>query len=175
MTTLRSAAALLSLCVVVASSAGAQEKEPKRPKLDSQSDTNDAAAYFQFALARLRTEPQKAADALYWASRLDPVSADNYYARRIALLLVDLPRLWRYRDRDRRTMESKEIKQIDSLYLLALTINPFVSQTLDRELYEAIVDEFSRRYADRTGASPSEVRYALDSEMRSWGSGFRAY
>src|SRR5215510_1330662 len=96
MTTLRSTAALLSLCVVVASAAGAQQKEPKRPKLDAQADTNDAAAYYYFATARLRTDPQKAADALYWATRLDPAWADAYYARRIALLLSDLPRLQRY-------------------------------------------------------------------------------
>ncbi|HEY1307516.1 MAG TPA: hypothetical protein VGF24_28380 [Vicinamibacterales bacterium] len=169
------AAALLSLCVAVASSAGAQQKEPKRPKLDAQADTNDAAAYYYFGTAHLRNEPQKAADALYWATRLDPAWADAFYARRIALLLSDLPRLQRYWSGDRRTIESKEIKQIDSLYLHALTINPFVSQTLDRELFEAIADDFSRRYAERTGATASEVRYALDTEMKDWGSGFRAY
>jgi len=174
MTTLRSAAAFLSLCVVVGSSAGAQEKEPKRPKLDAQSDTNDAAAYFQFALARLRTEPQKAADALYWASRLDPTSADAYYDRRIALLLVDRPRLQLYWTRDRRTIESKEIKRIDSLYLRALTINPFVSQTLDRELYEAFYDDLARGYADRNGVSSVEVRYAMDRMIETGSSELRA-
>ena len=175
MTTLRSAAALLSLCVVVASSVGAQQKEPKRPKLDAQADTNDAAAYYHFATARLRIDPQKAADALYWATRLDPAWADAYYARRIALLLSDLPRLQRYFAGDRRTLESKEIRQIDSLYLRALTINPFVSQTLDHELLEAIIDDFTRRYADRNGGTSGEVRYALDQVMNTWGSGFRAY
>jgi len=173
MKTLRSAASLLSLCAVFASYAGAQQKEPKRPKLDAQADTNDAAAYSQFARIHLRTEPQKAADALYWASRLDPTSADIYYARRIALLLTDLPRLSRYFDRDRRTLESREIKQVDSLYLRALTINPFVSQTLDRELFEAYVDDISRQYADRNGASSLEVRYALDRLMERYGSVFR--
>lgn len=175
MTTLRSAASLLSLCAIFATYAGAQEKEPKRPKLDAQADTNEAATYYRFATALLRTEPQKAADALYWAIRLDPASAEAYYARRIALLLADLPRLQRYWSGDRRTIESKEIRQIDSLYLRALTINPFVSQTLDRELFEAIADDFSRRYAERNGASSMEVRYALDRQMNSWGSGFRAY
>src|SRR5262245_61663556 len=175
MKTLRSATSLLSLCAVFASFAGAQQKEPKRPKLDAQADTNDPAAYLQFGKVHLRKEPQKAADALYWASRLDPTSADAYYARRIALLLTDLPRLSRYLDDDRRTIESKEIKQIDSLYLRALTINPFVSQTLDRELSEALYDDFARRYGDRNGVSSVEVRYALDREMEKRGSFFRGY
>jgi tetratricopeptide (TPR) repeat protein len=174
--TLRFAASLFFVSVFFTSSpVDAQQKEPKRPRLDPQADTNDANAYYRFATERLRKEPDKAADALYWATRLDPAWADAYYARRIALLLADPQRLARYWSGDRRTIESKEIKQIDSLYLRALTINPFVSQMLDRELFDAIIDDISRRYAERTGATPLDVRYALDRQMSSWGPAFRAY
>src|SRR5262249_14446905 len=44
---------------------------------------------------------------------------------------------------------------------------------LDRELFEAVVNDLSRRYADRSGASSVEVRYAMDREMDTWGPRFR--
>ena len=168
--------ATLALFAPVLSTA-AQQKEPKRPKLDAQADTNDAHAYYRFATDRLRQDPSASADALYWATRLEPSWADAFYARRIALLLSDRNRLTRYWSGDRRTIESKEIKQIDSLYYRALTLNPFVSQILDRELFEAIADDFARRYAQASGGSVTEtdVRYQLDRETSRWGPSFRAY
>ena len=103
-----------------------KEKEPKRPRLEAGADTNDAAAYYEFGRSQLKRDPDAAADAFYWASRLNPGAAEPYYGRRVALLLTDPRRLDRYWSGDRRTVNSDEIKRIDSLQLRALEINPFL-------------------------------------------------
>lgn len=59
---------------------------------------------------------RKAADAVYWPTRLEPTWADAYCARRIALLLSDRRRLRMYWFGDRRTIEATDIRQIDSLF-----------------------------------------------------------
>lgn len=46
-------------------------KEPKRPKLESDADTNDAQAYIEWGNRR-ETSRKKAFDAYYWAYRMDP-------------------------------------------------------------------------------------------------------
>src|SRR6476619_1749563 len=46
------------------------KKEPRRPKLAAGADTNDARAYYDFAMQQLTKEPEDAANALYWATRL---------------------------------------------------------------------------------------------------------
>jgi tetratricopeptide (TPR) repeat protein len=166
--------ALMAFAVLSTTLQAQRDKEPKRPALEATADTNDSRAYYRFAMARLKTEPQKAADALYWSTRLEPTWADAYYARRIALLLTDVRRLSRYWSGDRRTIESTEIRQIDSLFYHALTLNPFVSQTLERELYEAFADEIARQISGGV-ANPGDVRYAIDLATKSWGSSFRAW
>src|SRR5207244_126136 len=132
-------ALLLSSSVVLAQA----EKPPKRPKLPASADTNDARAYYNFAIENLTKDSDKAADALYWSSRLEPMWADAYYARRIALLVADHRVLARYWSGDRNTMRSSEVLRADSLFYRALTLNPFVSQTLDRKIFEVLVDDIT--------------------------------
>jgi tetratricopeptide (TPR) repeat protein len=145
---------------------GQQQKEPRRPKLEARADTNSAHAYYDFAIGLLQQDPDKAADALYWSTRLDPQWAEAFYARRVALLLGDKQRLIRYWSGDRRTIQSDDIKRIDSLFYHALTLNPFVSQMLDRHLFEGVVEEYTARY-ERTnsGGTAGEMRYAIDRMM----------
>jgi len=170
----RRAVATIALAMTPSFVLAQRQKEPQRPKLPAGADTNSARVYFGFALQELRRDPEKAANALYWATRLEPTFADAFYARRVALLLSDMPRLRRYWSGDRRTVQSDEIRRIDSLYYFALTINPFVSQRLDHELYEAIADDIARRYSDAGVATASEVRYAIDREMQSAPAAMRA-
>jgi hypothetical protein len=73
------ALAALSLPAALAAQ---HDKEPRRPKLPAGADTNSARTYYDFALGQLRSSPDKAADALYWATRLEPMWADAFYARR---------------------------------------------------------------------------------------------
>ena len=161
----RFAACALAVAIVLPFALGAQrEKEPRRPRLPAGSDTNSARVYYDFALEELRHSPDKAADALYWATRIEPTWADAFYAERVALLLSDNRRLLRYWGGDRRTLESDDFRRIDSLFYHALTLNPFVSQRLDRQIFEAVADEFAHEAAGSSG-SEMEVRYEIDRMM----------
>ena len=123
---LRSPAVALALAVLAAAPLLAQkdEKIPARPELDAGADTNDAYAYYDFGLDRLRKQPQRAADAFYWASRLSPTWADPYYARRIALHLSDKRQLMRYLTSSKAAQSSRN-RAIDSLYNEAMLRNLF--------------------------------------------------
>src|SRR6266853_300071 len=65
-----------------------KKREPKRPKLDAGRDTNSAGAYHQHGMLQLAKRPQVAADAFYWAARLEPSIAEPWYGRWCALLLA---------------------------------------------------------------------------------------
>jgi len=168
--------AAAALAIISSSVLGAQRgKEPRRPTLAAGADTNDAHAYYDFALDELSRDPEKAADALYWATRLEPTWADAFYARRVALLLTDPRRLMRYWTGDRRTIQSSDIKRIDSLFYHALTLNPFVSQRLDRNLYDKIADEIAAKYENDGAGNAGEIRYLIDREISSFPPGVRAW
>lgn len=139
--------------------------------MPAQADTNDAHAYYDFAIDLLGRDDAKAVDALYWATRLEPTWADAYYARRIAMHLSDPRRLRRYWSGDRGTIESDDVRRIDSLYYRALTIDPFVSQRLDRRLFETAADEIAKE----TGGDPAQVRVVVEQEMNSWPAANRAW
>jgi tetratricopeptide (TPR) repeat protein len=145
------------LLVALFASVAAAQKEPRRPKLIVGADTNDAQSYYETGLALLKNKPEQAADAFYWSSRLDPNSADAFYARRVALLLSNPIRLAKYWEGDRRTLRSSEIKAIDSLYLHALTINPFLYERLEKQIWDAYIDQEIVRDAERQGVSSVEI------------------
>jgi tetratricopeptide (TPR) repeat protein len=170
-------AALLAFSAVAAQAQGDKnDQEPKRPQLVAGADTNDASVYYAFGLDRLEKDPKIAADAFYWASRLNPVYADAFYARRVALLLTDRRRLVRYWDEDKGTLRSPEIKRIDSLYYFALTLNPFLYEKLDRLLFGAIIDDFVHRQSLGVGApSPADLRFQVDQWLMRAGPGMKAW
>ena len=151
-----------------------REKEPRRPKLAA-ADTNDPRAYYQYALDIMPRDPDKAADALYWATRLEPMWADAFYARRIALLLTDRRRLVRYWEGERQIVQSDDIQRIDSLFYRALTLKPFVSQRLDHELFDAVIAEISERYERAGSGTASEIRYAIERQLQLSPAGDRAW
>jgi Tfp pilus assembly protein PilF len=152
---------LLSAGLLFATSVHAQEKTPLRPSLSAGADTNDAQSYYELGLGLLSKTPDKAADAFYWATALDPASADAFYARRIALLMAQPQRLVGYWTGDRRTLRDKNVMKADSLYLHALTLNPFFYRRLDNVFFGAILKEIA---ADAAGsnASRGEVEHELD-------------
>jgi Tfp pilus assembly protein PilF len=156
----------LSLAAIgsVAPPAAAQQV-PDRPTLAATADTNDAAAYYSAGMAVLDHDPEGAAASFYWASRLNPNMAPAFYARRVAMLLEDHRRLLRYWQGDEGTVKSKEIKQIDSLYYHALTLDPFVPQSLDRNIFDAVLDEVSRNLERQTGESADQLRFELQQYM----------
>jgi tetratricopeptide (TPR) repeat protein len=123
------AAGLASLAVSLAA-----QNVPRRPPLNG-ADTNQAAAYYSYGLSMLQQDPQKAADAFYWASRIDPSWAQPLYAGRIAFLVgADDQFVIGYMDGKRSYTRSKEARRIDSLELRARMLDPFMNRELDKDL-----------------------------------------
>ena len=112
-------------------------KVPKRPDLGAGADTNFAPDYYTYGVSKLERDPERAAAAFYWAARIDPAWAQPLYARRVALFLADPRLLVGYLNGNRRYVESKEARSIDSLELRALTLDPFLTRNLDKQLIVA--------------------------------------
>jgi tetratricopeptide (TPR) repeat protein len=146
------------------------QRAPKRPQLDNGADTNSALAYYRLGIRVIRTQPQMAGDAFYWASQIDPTWAQPLYARRIALLLAsDDLFLSRYMDGDKGTSRSKQAVRIDSLELRARMLDPFLNRELDAELlrrYVMAAYDLSQGGGRVDGAATSEFSYYLDSYWR---------
>lgn len=153
----------------------AQENDPLRPALSTSADTNNWQAYYDAGTSWLASDPKKAADAFHWASRIDPTRSEPFYGRRVALLLQNPRRLLRYWRGEKSTVRSKDIQRIDSLYLHALTLNPFFYHRLDQFLLRAIIREISEDLSPGSGMSSGELRLALDRSISSAAPGFRAW
>jgi tetratricopeptide (TPR) repeat protein len=145
-------------------------KEPPRPKLAAGADTNDARAYYDFAMPLLSKNPKTAADALYWATRIEPMWADGHYARYIALMLIDPGRIMAsWSDAKMR----QQVLAIDSVMYRAISLNPFVSQRLDRKLFDAALEEMALRLA-RGRTNSGNIRYQLELAAEQLPPGLRA-
>ena len=141
---------LLAVWLCSLSSALAAQNVPKRPPL-SGADTNQAAAYYTYGLSMLEQDPQKAADAFYWAARIEPDWAQPLYAGRIAFLLAADDRfVIGYMDGERSFTRSKDAKHIDSLELRARMLDPFLERDLDKTLLmrymRALFDEDQKSF-----------------------------
>ena len=128
-------ALLATLACLTAAPLGAQSKdEPRRPKLPEGADSNSAIVYHQFGLAALRNRPATAADAFYWAARLEPTTGSVQYARYIAMLIQDRRTAARYYFGDEGLTRSKQIRRIDSLAYRAFLRDPFLPRQLSTYL-----------------------------------------
>jgi tetratricopeptide (TPR) repeat protein len=136
-----------------------------RPTLPSTADTNDAEAYYRLGHEMVARKPGVAADAFYWATRLNPYGAHAFYGRYASLLLEDPRFLTRYLADDERLAESPERKRIDSLFMRALMLDPF----LYRKYEHLVIREAFRHTVAR---SPDVVgvpqRPTLDRAFARW-------
>jgi len=108
---------------------------PKRPTLPAGGDPNSAPDYFWFGMSKLVKEPETAAAAFYWASRIDPSWADPIYSRHVALLLAQPYRLIDvYMRKRREDLHEPRLEAIDSLYYVAIVVNPWVNRRIERVL-----------------------------------------
>ena len=107
-------------------------KPVPRPKLRDVTDTNDAQAYYDAGMQAFRDDPGYAADAFYWAARLNPGWAEPLYARRAAILAQRRTLLNALMSGNRR---SRDLRALDSLQLKAYMLNPFVYRRLDNQLF----------------------------------------
>ncbi|HEX6533694.1 MAG TPA: tetratricopeptide repeat protein [Gemmatimonadaceae bacterium] len=167
---------LASICfaaALVAAPLSAQDvhKVVKRPELPAGADTNDAVTYMRYGIDQLDHDPNKAAAAFYWATRIDPTMSEAFYARRIAYLLADHSRLVSYLERSGKTVRSPEVRRIDSLQIRALALNPFLYRRFDRRLLTDYLFELGRRNgvdAAEMNAYILESRHHLGPWMSAW-------
>ena len=114
-----------------------------RPKSREIADTNDAQAYYAIGLRDFRDDPGSAADAFYWAARLNPGWADPLYARRAAVLSSKQTLLNAIMTNNRRNRP--ELRSLDSLLARAYMLNPFLYRRLDQQLFLNFLTNGDRR------------------------------
>lgn len=165
-----------ALAATVCAPLAAQRLGPpvQRPSLPDAADTNDAHAYFNYGLAAFRKKPEDAADAFYWAARINPALGEALYARRAALIMKDRWKLKSVMEGHRRTLESPEMQRIDSLQSRALMLSPFLYRQLDREMFIS----YFRNSVTNNSRSPDEspeLEYEIEVYLRNAGEAMRAY
>ena len=140
---------LTSLAIAVAAAIAAaapglaaqkDKKEPKRPKLDAAVDTNDWQAYYQYGIASIKLHPDKAANAFYWASRLNPARAEPYYGQWVATWMTKRETLLEYWRGADYVINSGEAQKIDTLVWEATIRNPLLHRGMRRLLIAAVYD-----------------------------------
>ena len=167
--------AAVALALTVGTPLAAQRLGPpaQRPRLRDGADTNDAQAYFNAGLTAFNKHAEEAAAAFYWAARINPAWGEALYARRAALLMMDPQMLKGVMEGNRRTLESSEMRRLDSLQFRALMLSPFLYRRLDRPLFTAYFRK-SILY-DNGGDLSADLDYAIEKYLRDSGAGMRAY
>jgi tetratricopeptide (TPR) repeat protein len=167
------ALALAAAVLLAAAPAAAQRGRvdvnavPARPALLPGADTADATAYFTLGVQNLDGNPRRAADAFYWASRLEPGWADAVYGRHTALVMsLSDDRFLRYMWRERSVVRSPDIQAIDSLYLRALSMEPFLYRKFDRQLYRLLLQRWAEWTFRRAGEVPNPA--AINDWVNNW-------
>ena len=163
---------LMSLLIPVSARAVQGPRDPKRPRLDSGADTNDAVVYYNRGMELLDRDPEGASRAFFWATRLDPTWAKALYARRIAGYMAEPRFLVRYLDGDPKAVESAEARRLDSLEVRAQRISPFFERDLDKLFYVhyviTAVEEGSRQHGGQLeGGERMELEFLIEQALRS--------
>lgn len=138
-------------------------RAPDPPELPN-GDARDPGAWYAYGERLLSDAPMKAADAFHMASRLDPGWAEPLYARRLALLASDPYIFGQYLEGSRRIRATPGVRRVDSLFLRALRLNPFLHRRAEGEavrflLREQIRDRLNR---DMRVVDEATVRMAID-------------
>jgi len=150
---------------VPATGAPAVAAVPPRPALPPGSDTCDPFAYYRFGRSALDDHPAAAAAAFYWMQRLAPANPLGYYAERVALLMADKRLMRGYLEEDDRTLASDRVRQIDSLLVRAIMLDPFFARAEDENLLMAyLVLKIGNDI--RSQATPTQ--FVSDAEIRAY-------
>jgi tetratricopeptide (TPR) repeat protein len=102
-------------------------------------DTNSAQANYAYGMKRIYDSPMESVRAFYWASRIDPSSADAMYALWTARLIV-------MSDKDIVSYFSRTGKgtpaqiDLDSLIYGAYALNPFLFSSIDAALMRRTIE-----------------------------------
>ena len=174
---------VVALSAAASLPAAAQRLGPpmERPRLRDVVDTNDAKAYYDLGLASIDRDPGRAADAFYWAARINPSWGEPLYARRTALLMKDRSLLFRFYESSRRERVSPELRRLDSLQYRALMLSPFLYRRLDQTMFMSYIRENVTRSSRMSGGgepSRTELDYYIEQYLRDagpWMRGWVAY
>src|SRR5690606_28832346 len=151
--------AACALALVIPAADIHAQRAPRRPELPATADTNDHNAYFQMGMMQVAKQPSRAADAFYWATRLAPNWEDAYYAHRVALHLTDSRRFARYFLGHKATVQSKRVREIDSLAVEALYRNPFYFARFERMMLDRVVEEVYGPTANVSSRRPGDAAF----------------
>lgn len=108
------------------------QKIPKRPKLAADKDSNSAVAYYELGFSSLKEmNTARAADAFYWAARLEPSWGEPIYGRFVALLMQrPLNQIRIFWSEPQNRLDIPDLKALHSLAISALYRNPYVDRRL---------------------------------------------
>lgn len=138
-----------------------------------------AQDYYGYGERILEERPSTAAKAFYWAARRDPTWASPLFARRLALFLDNNYLYAKYLEGSASALESPAVRQLDSLYLKALKLNPFLDRRLDsralRALWKESVRQAIRQQYPMAHVTDFDLETAVneyilgaDQEFRAW-------
>jgi len=145
---------------------GAAQTAPERhrPPLPAGQDTNSAGAYYAYGMDQLRQSPARAADAFYWATRIEPALPEPWLGLSAALSLAQPTRaLGDYLIGAAYVAKDRQFQHIDSLRYQALIRNPLMYLPLDAVLLE---EWFSR--VTRGELTIQELSSEFGPEMAAW-------
>ncbi|MDX1673977.1 MAG: tetratricopeptide repeat protein [Longimicrobiales bacterium] len=126
--------------------------------------------YFRHGERIFEDSPGEAAEAFYWAMRRDPTWATPIFARRLALFLVDDYLFGEYLSGSRRALRNPYVQQLDSLYLRALKLNPFLDRRLDARALKELwrLELIMRLQREYPGAPVGEIEMAVGNAVEQY-------
>ena len=137
---------------------------PARPKLDAGVDTNSAQANYAYGIKRIYDSPIESMRAFYWASRIDPSSADAMCALWTAKLIVMPDKdIMAYFAHGKAKRTPTQIA-LDSLISRAYAANPFLLGSIDGALMRRRIE--ARIYLQDPKMPIGEQEQIVSGKMR---------
>jgi len=161
------AGALLVVLPAIALRAQTSAQLPARPHLALGADTNSGQANYEYGLKVVSSDPDEAARAFYWASRIDPSSGDALYALRAAkVLAMNADEFTAYMEwrGDKRTPQQLAL---DSLVYRSYVIDPFTFGNIDAAIMRRSIEASIRKSNPKIDAG--SLAYAVAVEMQEFG------
>ncbi len=123
---------------------GSTGAEPFRPAVPNGSDPKSWEPYFDLGVKLMKSQPAKAAEAFYWATRFDPARAEPLFARyAVSFVLAKQEDAIAYFRSEPTILQRPDIMAADSLRSLALMRNPFVHRGLEILIFDRMPGSFS--------------------------------
>lgn len=145
--------------VTPAAAQGNSDPVPRRPALKASADTNDWMEYQRYAMNIIVANPGRAAEALYWAERLEPTRAEPTMSRWAALWMARPKLLADYWTGSEKIRNSPSVRRIDSLNYAARLRDPMVNQAVRLLVAQTILNHFAGR---------GNWEWDHDPEVRAW-------